>query len=116
MRRSLAAIVAAVTFTTLGAGSALADGPVASTDGSSAQYITSNNSFINCDTDADGDWIYVSWRIQGSSDITTYENHNGSGSCTYPLTGLANNRTIEYKSCQDDNFADTCSAWKTTTS
>ena len=65
MRRLLIVLVVATTFVTLGAGSALADGPLATTDGSSAQFITSNNSFNNCDSDADGYWVYVSGHLQG---------------------------------------------------
>lgn len=115
MKRLLTVLVAAMTLVTLGAGKALADGPIATTDGSSAQYLTSGNKFKNCDTDADGDWVYVKWHLSGSTNNTTYENHNGAGSCTYPPTGLPDGKTIVYKSCQNDAFSDTCSDWKSTT-
>jgi hypothetical protein len=114
MRRLLIVMVAMTTFITLGSPAALADGPVAGTDGSTAVYVTSNNSFRNCDTDPDGDWVYVSWHLSNGQ-TTINENHLGSPYCTYPPTGVRDGLTIYYKSCQNDAFADTCTDWKSTT-
>ncbi|MFT4009483.1 MAG: hypothetical protein QM655_05510 [Nocardioidaceae bacterium] len=121
MKRVLV-FLAAVLLLFFGSGSAFAaSGPTATTDGSSAQFIDTTahpNSFEVCDTDSDGDWVYVDYKVGSSSTVHRIEYHGGTAGgggdgCIIESTTISNGKTVKYKSCQNDAFDDTCSGWKT---
>lgn len=93
------------------------NGPLATTDGSSAQFFhtsaNGNEYFRICDTDADGDSVYVSFNYSGSGGDIRVNNTAGSASpCKIFSLNIAEGKTVNYKSCQDDSFGDTCSGTK----
>lgn len=115
MRRILVTTAATVLFIGLGSGSAFAgmDGPTVKTDGSSAKFFNVGDKFEICDTDSDGDAVYVSFYYAGSGGSVRLNNPNGAGTCLTRSYNIPEGRRVYYKSCQDDAFADTCSAYVT---
>lgn len=118
MRRFLVVLISTSLFIALGMGVATAgtNGPVASTDGSSAQFFHSGDKFKICDIDSDGDSVYVQFHYEGSGgDIRlnytggTNGGTNGSG-CVMRTYNVGEGKTVFYKSCQNDAFNDTCSS------
>jgi hypothetical protein len=114
MRRTVAVVSAAILFTGLSTGTSWAgsNGPIASTDGSTAQFFHDGDNFKICDTDSDGDSVYVSFNYSGSGGDIRLNWTGGSGTCTTRSYNIGEGKTVNYKSCQDDALGDTCSAYK----
>lgn len=113
MKRLLAVVTTVLMFTFLGSGTAFAgsNGPIVSTDGSTAKFFADGDYFHICDTDADGDSVYVSFHYSGSGGELRLNWTGGSGTCVNRTYNIGEGKTVYYKSCQDDAFTDTCSGY-----
>lgn len=113
MKRLLTFGAAAVLFTVLGSGTAFAgtNGPLVTTDGSSAKFFHDGDYFHICDTDADGDSVYVSFHYSGSGGELRLNWTGGAGTCVNRTYNIGEGKDVYYKSCQDDAFTDTCSGY-----
>ena len=86
------------------------NGPLVTTDGSSAKFIANGDKFQICDTDSDGDQAYVKFHYAGSGGTLRLNNTSGAGTCqTKSKYNIPEGRTVYYQSCQDDFPPDTCS-------
>jgi hypothetical protein len=86
------------------------NGPLVTTDGSSAQFFHNGDKFKICDTDSDGDSVYVKFQV-GSSDSDVRLNYSGGApGCVTRTYNISEGKKVYYKSCQDDTFRDTCSS------
>lgn len=115
MKRSILALPIALFFALfVGTPAAFAgsNGPVASTDGSTAQWMHQYDYFNICDTDADGDWVYVEFYYSGSGGNLKLNWTGGANTCVARGYNIGEGKTVHYRSCQDDAFNDTCSGWK----
>lgn len=122
MKKQLTTAAVTGALVILGGGPALAvNGPTVSTDGSSATYLDTGNDFEICDTDKDGDSVYVKFTWTGVSGYTTIEytggvEGGGGDGCVNRDTVIPEGKRVYYKSCQQDAFDDTCSAYTDTDS
>jgi hypothetical protein len=114
MKRVITIATAAVAFIGLSTAPAAAgtNGPVASTDGSTAQFFHDGDKFKICDTDSDGDSVYVEFNYSGSGGDIRLNWTGGEGTCTTRTYNIGEGKTVNYKSCQDDTAWDTCSGYK----
>lgn len=113
MRRLFTLVTASAVFIALGTGPAFAgtNGPWVTTDGSSAKWFHDGDYFRICDTDADGDSVYVEFYYSGSGGNIRLNWTGGNGTCTDRSYNIGEGKDVFYRSCQDDTPPDTCSGW-----
>jgi len=113
MKKLLAVVTAVLMFTFLGSGTAFGgtNGPLVTTDGSTARWFADGDYFHICDTDSDGDSVYVSFHYSGSGGELRLNWTGGAGTCVNRTYNIAEGVRVYYKSCQDDAFTDTCSGY-----
>ncbi|HEY0167274.1 MAG TPA: hypothetical protein VGB75_09540 [Jatrophihabitans sp.] len=113
MRKLVTVVIAALLFLSLGASPAFAgtNGPIVSTDGSTAKFFADGDYFHICDTDSDGDSVYVSFYYSGSGGDIRLNWTGGAGTCVNRTYNIGEGKAVYYKSCQDDAFTDTCSGY-----
>lgn len=70
----------------------------------------SGDVFRICDTDADGDSVYVKFSYAGSGGDIRLNWTGGGGTCTNRTYNIGEGKIVYYQSCEDDAFNDTCSA------
>lgn len=113
MRKLMAVLSAVLLFLFIGASPAFAgtNGPIVSTDGSTAKWYHDGDYFHICDTDSDGDSVYVSFYYSGSGGDIRLNWTGGAGTCVNRSYNIGEGKDVWYKSCQDDAFGDTCSGY-----
>lgn len=118
--KKLIAVGAALTFFTFVGNSPAfggTNGPLATTDGSSVKFYNAGDYFHICDTDADGDSVYVSFHYSGSGGELrlnyTGGVAGGTNGCINRTYNIGEGKTVYYKSCESDAFRDTCSDYVT---
>jgi hypothetical protein len=114
MRRVITVVSAVVLFLGVGTGIASAgtNGPIASTGGSTAQFLHSGDIFRICDTNSDGNSVYVKFHYSGSGGDVRLNWTGGSGTCTDRPYNIGEGKTVYYTSCISDTLWDTCSGEK----
>ncbi len=111
MKKLLAVVTSALMFTFLGSGTAFAgtNGPLVTTSGSSVKWIANGDYFQICDTDPDGDSVYVKFHYSGSGGDLRLNWTGGASHCVNRTYNITEGRRVYYQSCEDDTFTDTCS-------
>lgn len=76
---------------------------------------TANNERFNiCDTDADGDYVYVNYEYNNGPK-TRIEWHGGNGTCSGSTYTYAwpEGKDVNFQVCREiNNWPDDCSSWK----
>lgn len=88
------------------------NGPLASTNGSTARFFHDGDYFKMCDTASDGHSVYVKFKYSGSGGELKLSWTGGADSCVNRTYNIGEGKTVQYKSCVADTAWDTCSGWK----
>lgn len=117
MKRFLLVVIFAG-LAVVGGSAAVAQTWLATTDGSSVEFNNNTNQsgtnierFHVCDTDADGNGVYVDWRFNGTTGDERWA--GGNGTCHNFDHTWAENKDVDFRSCEEINlWPDDCSDWK----
>jgi hypothetical protein len=94
-------------------GSAGGDKDTATTEGSAVTFSADGDVFTICDTQDDGDPVYVKLSYKGSGSGIRLRNDDGPGGagdgCVERAYDIGEGTKVSFESCEADSLFDTCS-------